>query len=202
MCFYFLLVSLGLRSFICGGVFDNEIKAYLSDYKNKQVNSDGSVCVGVDGLSVTAFICFYKNYADDVFEYGDFYRYKSLSLEGLRKVHLLSDDDFVYVEEGYSFLYPTNRKSVGDFIAYEAGNVLCKDDSDGGGRPAICYASVLFSVKNTSTDPVFFVSAIIERPLTPGGKVGEKAVSRVRAINAIIKSKKLMNNMSVVSNFD
>jgi hypothetical protein len=49
----------------------------------------------------------------------------------------------------------------------------------------------LYSVKNPSADPVFFVFAIIERPLTPGGRIGEKAVSRVRAINALIESIKI-----------
>lgn len=172
-------------------VFDNGVEVDLPIYKNKQINPDGSVCVDMIRLSVTATICMYGKTTDDVVLNNGFIKYKNLSPGSVRQVPLLPDDAFVYAEGGYSFLYPARKKRVGDFIAYEADHVLCKYDSDDGDRPAICYAAALVPVKSPNVNPVFFVSAIIEQPPTPGEKPSKKAVSRVREINAIIKSIKI-----------
>ncbi|WGS46216.1 hypothetical protein LFL97_34870 [Burkholderia sp. JSH-S8] len=172
-------------------VLDNGIAIDLPAYKNKQVNSDGSVCVDVSRADVIATICFYAKSNDEIVRDNGFIRYRNLSPEGVKKVPLLPGDTFLYAEGGYSFMYPANKKRIGDFIAYEASNVLCKDDSDAGEHPAICYAAALAPVKNPNTNPMFFVSAIIEQPPTPGGKIGKNGASRVRAINSIIKSIKI-----------
>lgn len=172
-------------------VFNNGVEVDLPIYKNKKINQDGSVCVDMIGLSVTATICMYGKTTDDVVLSNGFIKYKNLSPESVRQVPLLPDDAFVYAEGGYSFLYPARKKRIGDFIAYEADHVLCKCDSDDGDRPAICYAAALVPVKSPKANPVFFVSAIIEQPPTPGEKPSKKAVSKVREINAIIKSIKI-----------
>ncbi|WP_124604449.1 hypothetical protein [Burkholderia sp. Bp9142] len=175
-------------------VLNNGVKVDLPIYENKRIDSDGSVCVDVSRLRVTATICLHGKSTDDVVWNNGFIKYRNLPAEGLRRVPLLPDDAFVYVEGGYNVLYPARKKMIGDFVTYDADNVLCKVDSNDGERPAICYAAALVSVKSPGENPVIFVSAIIEQPPTPGGRLSEKAENKVRAINAIIKSIKLMGN--------
>jgi hypothetical protein len=160
-------------------------------YESKRVNSDGSVCVDVSRLGVIVAICLYNKSTDEMVRNNGFIEYKKLSPEAARNISVLADDAFVYAEGGYSFIYPTSRKRIGDFIAYEAENVLCKDDSGGEASPAICYVAALAFAKKPDAPPAIFVSAIIEKPPTPGGRLSKEARGKVAAINAIIRSIKI-----------
>ncbi|WP_175044497.1 hypothetical protein [Burkholderia lata] len=172
-------------------VFENGVKMDLPIYKNKQVNPDGAVCVDVSRMNVIATICSYGNSADGVAGDNGFFKYKDLSREGVRQVSSLPDDAYVYVEGGYSFLYPASKRRIGGFTAYEVDNVLCKTDSDDGDRPAVCYAAALVPRNHPNTDPNIFVFAIIEQPPSPGGNLNGRARGKVMVINEIIRSIKI-----------
>ncbi|WP_126283218.1 hypothetical protein [Burkholderia stagnalis] len=191
-----LLLLIGLHcmarpSYAKNVVFGSGVAIDLPAYKSKRVNSDGSVCIDVSRVGVIATICLYGKPTDEIVQDNGFIKYKNLSPKGVRQVPLLPDDAFVYAEGGYSFLYPTSKKRIGDFIAYEAGNVLCKGDSDAGEHPAVCYVAALVPAKNPNMNPMFFVSAVIEQPPTPGGRLGKNAMGKVWGINSIIKSIKI-----------
>ncbi|MDN7929661.1 hypothetical protein QZM52_00010 [Burkholderia metallica] len=178
----------GLNLYARTVTLENGVKIDLPVYRNKQVNSDGSVCVDVNRFNVTATICSYKKATDAAVRSNGFFKYKDLSLMGGRQIPSLPDDALVYAEGGYSFLYPANKKRIGGFVVYEADNILCKTDSDDGERPAVCYAAALVSGKKPDMSPTIFVFSVIEQPPTPGGNLSEKAKEKVVIINEIIRS--------------
>ncbi|MCA8061283.1 hypothetical protein [Burkholderia sp. AU38729] len=115
----------------------------------------------------------------------------SLSLGHVRQVPLLADEAFVYSEGGYSFLYPTNKKRIGDFIAYEVVNVLCKGGSEGRERPATCYVAALVFEGDVNMNPTVFVFSIVDQPPTSDGNISKQAVRKIGVINSIIRSIKV-----------
>ncbi len=171
--------------------FENGVNIDLLFYRNRQINLDGSVCVDVIRSNVTAAICSYKRSTDDVVGNNGFFKYKDLSQEGVKQVPSLPGDAYVYAEGGYSFLYPASKKRIGDFVAYEVDNVLCKTDSDDGGRPAVCYVAALVSGHHPNMNPDIFVFSIIEQPPSPGGDLSKRARESIRVINEIIRSIKI-----------
>ncbi|MDN7701950.1 MULTISPECIES: hypothetical protein [Burkholderia] len=173
--------------------FDNETKIHLPAYENKRANPDGSgsVCVDVNRLETIATICLYDKTSDKIFQDNGFIKYGELPSEGKNRISSLPDDALVYVEGSYGGFYETRKEEIGDFIVYEADNTLCDISDTAEKRPAICYEAALISSKKSNTPPVIFVSAIIEKPPAPGGRLSEKAMGKVRVINEIIKSIKI-----------
>ncbi|WP_217590200.1 hypothetical protein [Burkholderia sp. GbtcB21] len=174
--------------------FNNGTKIHLPTYENKRTNPDGSgsVCVDVNQLETMVTICLYKKTSDKVAQDNGFIKYGELSSEGRGRISLLPDDALVYVEGSYNAIYETRKKKIGDFIVYEADNTLCGVSETTEKRPAVCYVAALIPSKKSNVHPAIFVSAVIEQPPAPGGRLSKKAWDKVNSINKIIKSIKIM----------
>lgn len=174
--------------------FNNGTKIHLPTYENRRANPDGSgsVCVDVNQLEAIVTICLYNKTSDKIAQDNGFIKYGELSLEGRNRISPLPDDALVYVEGSYSTLYETRKEKIGDFIVYEADNTLCDVSDTREKRPAVCYAAALVPSKKSNVPPAIFVSAIIEQPPTPGGKLSKNAEGKVNSINKIIKSMKII----------
>jgi len=95
------------------------------------------------------------------------------------------------VEGEYSAIYEIRKEEIGDFIVYEADNTLCDVSEAAERRPAVCYVAALIPSKKSNSPPAIFVSAVVEQPPTPGGRLGKKAEDKVNSIKKIIKSIKI-----------
>ncbi|WP_124580438.1 hypothetical protein [Burkholderia contaminans] len=173
--------------------FNDGMKVHLPAYENKRANPDGSdsVCVDINQPETLITICTYNKTSDKIARDNGFIKYGELSSEGKDRIPPLSDDAIVYFEAEYSALYEAREEKIGDFIVYEADNTLCDISETAEKRPAICYVAALAISRNTNSPPAIFVSAVIEHPPTPGGRLGKKAEDKVNSIKRIIKSIKI-----------
>jgi hypothetical protein len=170
--------------------FNGGMEVRLPYYEKKRANPDGSgsVCVDVNRLKVMATICLYNKTSDKISQDNGFVKYGELSAEGRSRIFPIPDDAFVYLEGGYSTIYEIRKEKIGDFIVYEAENTLCDVSETAEKRPAVCYAAALVPSKKSNSPPAIFVSAVIEQPPTPGGRLSKKAEDKVNSIKEIIKS--------------
>lgn len=173
--------------------FNDGMKVHLPAYENKRANPDGSdsVCVDVNQPETITIICIYNKTSDKIARDNGFIKYGELSPEAKNRIPPFSNDALVYFEAGYSALHEVREERIGDFIAYEADNTLCDISETAEKRPAVCYVAALAISKKTNSPPAIFVSAVIEHPPTPGGKLGKKAEAKVNSIKRIIKSIKI-----------
>ena len=173
--------------------FNDGTEIRLPAYEKKRANPDGSgsVCVDVNQLEIMATICLYDKSSDEIARDNGFIKYGDLSPEARSRISQFPDDALVYVEGGYSAVYEIRKEKIGDFIVYEADNTLCDVSETAEKRPAVCYAAALIPSKKSNSPPAIFVSAVIERPPTPGGRLGKKAKDKVNSIKKIIKSIKI-----------
>ncbi|WP_175730276.1 hypothetical protein [Burkholderia ambifaria] len=170
---------------------DGGVSVDFQIYESKRVNSDGSVCVDVSRLGVVVARCLDNKSIDEMVRNNWFIEYKKLSPEAARNISVLADDAFVYAEGGYSFIYPTSRKRIGDFIAYEAENVLCKDDS--GGEASLRSVTWLHWLlrKNPMHHRQYLSPPLLKSHLLQVVGWSKEARGKVAAINAIIRSIKI-----------
>ncbi|UVE69136.1 hypothetical protein L2Y90_20505 [Burkholderia pyrrocinia] len=188
------LLGLASPSYAKNLTFNSGTKIHLPTYENERTNPDGSgsVCVDVNQLGTIVTICLYNKTSEKIAQDNGFIKYGELSSEGRDRISSLPDDALVYVEGGYNTLYETRKERIGDFIVYEADNALCDVSDTIEKRPAVCYVAALIPSKKSNAPPAIFVSAIIEQPPTPGGKLSKKAEGKVNSINKIIKSIKII----------
>ncbi|MBR8180849.1 hypothetical protein KDW54_00435 [Burkholderia ambifaria] len=169
--------------------FNGGMEIHLPAYKKKRANPDGSgsVCVDMNQLGIITTMCLYNEPSDKVSQDNGFIKYRDLSPEGRGRISQFPDDALVYVEGGYGAVYETKKEKIGDFIVYEADNTLCDVSENAERRPAVCYVAALIPSKKPNSPPAIFVSAVIEQPPTPGGKLGKKAEDKVSSIRKIIE---------------
>ncbi|WP_155623358.1 hypothetical protein [Burkholderia diffusa] len=174
-------------------LFVDGAEVHLPSYEKKRANPDGSgsVCVDVNQLETIVTICVYNKASDNIARNNGFVKYGELPPEGRSRISPLPDEHLVYVEGGYGALYEVKKERVGDFIVYETDNTLCDVSDSVEKRPAVCYVAALVPSMKPNSSPAIFVSAIIEQPPTPGGKLGKKAEDKVGTIKKIIKSIRL-----------
>jgi hypothetical protein len=173
--------------------FNDGMEVHLPAYKNKRANPDGSdsVCVDVNQSETTTIICIYNKTSDKIARGNGFIKYGELPPELKDRIPTLSDDALVYFEAMYSAIYELREEKIGDFIAYEADNTLCDISETAEKRPAVCYVAALVTSKKPNSPPAVFVSAVIEHPPTPGGRLCKKTEVKVNSIKRIIKSIKI-----------
>ena len=160
-------------------------------YVGGRTSFNGLMCGNVDEGDFSIVVCFSGKMLRDSAGDGGFKQYRDLSIAEKQRVEELSNETYVYAEGGYSWLYPTTHRQLGELDVHEVDNVLCRDDSSELGKPARCYAAALESHVGKKRPLSIYVDAIIEKPPVPGNKNGVSTRRRIEAIHVIVKSIKI-----------